>query len=322
MMTKRTTCTRPPSAVTGRSNPEEHISFMKPFLFLLALGYSLVGVAVDLPADAVFADLAVAEKRVAAQQAIFDASRTFPNASPEAKAWFERIRAALKRMEDPEVQAALGQVLLLDPAYKRLLPLNPKPPQAYAAPEGTTPETKLAELERMLDLRRSPSEYPLTVDALVALAKSEDFATAQRANRLLRRISATAAAPLLWERLSKLTQRSQVQEVEDEILRLPASLAAKLLPVEPPSTNLAVKAAWARIVGVRVHNHGKSRLAIKATMLPLLKGSANELTEAAWAAVPKLFVEADRAALTEASVGLSERLAPKVKAALEALPAK
>ena len=67
---------------------------------------------------------------------------------------------------------------------------------------------------------------------------------------------------------------------------------------------------------------GKSRLVIKASFLPLLKGPANELTEAAWAAVPRLFVEADRAVLTEATQGLSERLAPKAKAALDALPAK
>ena len=64
------------------------------------------------------------------------------------------------------------------------------------------------------------------------------------------------------------------------------------------------------------------RTALKAALLPLLKGPANELTEAAWAAVPRLYSEADRAALTEASQGLSERLAPKAKAALEALPAK
>jgi hypothetical protein len=38
--------------------------------------------------------------------------------------------------------------------------------------------------------------------------------------------------------------------------------------------------------------------------------------------VPRLFIEADRAALSEAALGLSERLAPKAKAALEALPAK
>ena len=227
-----------------------------------------------------------------------------------------------KASEDPEVQAAFGQILLLDPAYKRALPLNPKQPNTYEAPEGTTPETKLAQLERQLDLKRSAKDSPLSVEELVALTKHEDFATAQRANRLLRRISATAAAPILWERLARLTQRSQVQEVEDEILRLPANLATKLIPVDPTAMSLAAKGAWARIVAVRVSRVGKPRFAIKAAMLPLLKGPANELTEAAWAAVPRLFTEADRAALTEASQGLSERMAPKAKAALEALPAK
>lgn len=294
---------------------------MKHLSLILACVVGLVGFSAEAPSDATFADLAVAEKRVAAQQAIFDHSRSFVMASPEAKAWFERVRVAAKASEDPEVQAALGQVLLLDPAYKRQLPLNPKQPNEYEPPEGTTPETKLAELERMLDQRRPAKDYPLTVDELLALAKQDDFATAQRANRLLRRINPSAAAPLLWERLAKLTQRSQVQEVEDEILRLPAFLATKLLPTEPTGAP-AAKAAWVRIVAVRVNGHGKTRLAIKAAVLPLLKGPANELTEAAWAAVPRLFAEADRAALTEASQGLSERLAPKAKAALDALPAR
>jgi hypothetical protein len=295
---------------------------MKLLSLFLACAACLVGKAAEAPSDATFADLAVAEKRLAAQQAIVDHSRTFRVASPEAKAWFERVRAATKSSADPEVQAALGQVLLLDPAYKRLLPLNPKQPNEYEAPAGTTPETKLAELERLLDLRRSSKEYPLTNEELVALTKSEDFATAQRANRLLRRISPSTAAPILWDRLAKLTQRSQVQGVEDEILRLPANIATKLLPVAPVGAALASKAAWARIVAVRVGRVGKSRFMIKDAMLPLLKGPANELTEAAWATVPRLFAEADRAALTEASLGLSERLAPKAKAALDALPAK
>ncbi len=211
---------------------------------------------------------------------------------------------------------------MFDPSTKPRLPLNPKQPNKYEDPEGTTPETKLAHLERVLDQRRSAKEYPLTVEELVALTKQEDFATAQRANRLLRRVSATAAAPMLWERLGKLSQRSQVQEVEDEILRLPVSLATKHMPTEPAGTSLASKAAWARIVAVRASKNLKIRAALKAALLPLLKGPANELTEAAWAAVPRLFVEADRAALTEAAQGLSERLAPKAKAALDALPAK
>jgi hypothetical protein len=295
---------------------------MKHLPLFLACFACLVGSAAEAPSDATFADLAIAEKRLAAQQAIFDYSRGFPKVTPEAKVWFERVRLAAKSSENPEAQAALGQVLLLDPAYKPLLPLNPKQAQHYDAPEGTTPETKLAELERMLDLHGSPKEYPLPTDALVALAKNEDFIIAQRANRLLRRISPTAAAPILWERMAKLTQRSQIQEVEDEILRLPSGLATKLLLVDPAGMSLAAKAAWARIVSARINGHGESRLAIQAAMLPLLKGPANELTEAAWAAVPRLFAEADRAVLTEASQGLSERLAPKAKAALEALPAK
>lgn len=278
--------------------------------------------AADAATDATFADLAVPEKRLAAQQAILDHSRGFTNASPEAKAWFERVRTAAKTAENPEAQAALQQVLLFDPNTKPRLPLNPKQPNTYDDPEGTTPETKLAHLERVLDQRRSAKEYPLTVEELVALTKHEDFATAQRANRLLRRISPSAAAPILWERLAKLSQRSQVQEVEDEILRLPLSQAIKHTPVEFAGASLASKAAWVRIAAVRASKSSKVRNALKAALLPLLKGPANELTEAAWAAVPRLCSEADRAALTEASQGLSERLAPKAKAALEALPAK
>lgn len=295
---------------------------MKPSLILsllLSLGSLL---AADTPSDATFADLAVEGKRLAAQQAILDHARTFLTDTPESKAWFERVRAVAKESADPEARAALAQVLTFEPVAKPRLPLNPRTPNTYEAPEGTTPETKLAQLERLLDLRRSPKESPLSIEELVALARHEDYATAQRANRLLRRVSATAAAPLLWERLAKLTQRSQVQEVEDEILRLPVSLATKHLPTEPAGTSLASKAAWARIAAVRASKNLKIRAALKASLLPLLKGPANELTEAAWAAVPLLFVEADRAALTEASQGLSERLAPKAKSALDALPAK
>ena len=295
---------------------------MKPSLLLVLLLAFGPLFAAEAPSDAIFADLAVAEKRLVAQQAIFDFSRSFPKATPEAKAWFERVRVAAKASENPEVQAALGQVLLLDPAYKRLLPLNPKQPNEYEAPEGTTPETKLAHLERLLDLRRSPKEYPLSVDELVVLTKHEDFATAQRANRLLRRLSPSTAAPILWDRLAKLTQRSQVQEVEDEILRLPSALATKLLPVAPVGSSLASKAAWARIVAVRGSRYGKNGPLLRESVLSLLKGPANELTEAAWTAVPKLFAESNRAVLTEASQGLSERLAPKAKAALDALQAK
>lgn len=295
---------------------------MKSLPLFLACLAGLVGTAAEAPSDATFAELAVAGRRLAAQQAILDHARTFVKASPEAKAWFARLRDAAKAATDPEVEAALQQILLLDPNRKALLPLNPKPPNTYDDPEGTTPETKLAHLERVLDQRRSGKASPLTTEELVALTRHEDFAIAQRANRLLRRVKSSVAAPLLWERLAKLTQRSQVQEVEDEILRLPVGLATKYLPTAPAGEALAAQAAWARLVAVRASRSGKTGVALRATLLPMLKGPANELTEAAWAAVPRFFDEADRAALTEIAQGLSERLAPKAKAALDALPAK
>jgi hypothetical protein len=49
-----------------------------PLLFVFAGLF-----AADVPTDATFADLAVPEKRLAAQQAILDHSRGFTNASPE-----------------------------------------------------------------------------------------------------------------------------------------------------------------------------------------------------------------------------------------------
>jgi hypothetical protein len=71
----------------------------------------------------------------------------------------------------------------------------------------------------------------------------------------------------------------------------------------------------------------------KEALLPLLKSTtANELNEAAWEAVPRVFARADRPALEavakdllEAAVKAREaktepsRLYPKAKAALEAL---
>jgi hypothetical protein len=291
-------------------------------LSLLLLTFGCVLRAANPPGEDVYAELAVPEKRLAAQQVIFDYALTFRRSSDESKAWFKRLAEVQAALEDPEAKAALAQTLALDPAVRPVLPIGKKIPVNYPTPEGSTPETKLAETERWLDLGRPNTENPLSVEELTVLAKSEDFALAQRAHRLLRRINAAVAAPLYWERLGKLSQRSQVQAVEEEILRLPVSLAIKFLPSEPVGEALAVKAAWVRIVGVRASRYGRSGATIKAAILPLLKGPANELTEAAWEALPRLFTEADRAVLTEASVGLSERLAPKAKAALAALPAK
>jgi hypothetical protein len=57
----------------------------------------------------------------------------------------------------------------------------------------------------------------------------------------------------------------------------------------------------------------------KDAVLPLLAGPANELTEAAWDAAPYLFKAADRPKLEEVAKGRSERLAPRIKLALERL---
>lgn len=308
----------------GPSETRYEFTNMKNFLSAGILLASLcVALLAAAPSDEVFADLSVPAKRLSAQQAIFDYSRSFAQASDESKAWFKRVDIAQKSVEDPEAKASLAQTLALDPAVKTFLPMGKKTPVNYPAPEGTTPATKLAEIERLLDLENpTAARAVMGVDELAALVKGEEFAIAQRANRLLRRESPKLAAPLLWERLAKSTQRSQVLEIEEEILRLPISLAAQTTPLTPEGTALASKAAWVRIVTVRAAGGSRIRQSVKAAVLPLLKGSANELTEAAWDSVPRLFAEVDRAELTEAAKGLSERLAPRAKAALESLSAQ
>ena len=279
-------------------------------LFLLAL-LSVGCIAAPGPDEPPFSGLADPTTRVAAQQQIFDQSRAYAKADEASKAWFAAVKAAWERQENPEAKAALAAVLALDPAVRPAV-LHGKMPRNYPAPEGTTPETRLAEAERLLEQRKSFKDLPLSVAELTALARSEDFATAQRASRLLRRVNPTDAAPLLWERLSKVTQRSQAQEIEDEILRLPVKNAVRAAPVSPVGNSLASKSVWLRVVacrpGIKVD---------KASVLPLLKGPANELTEAAWDAMPRVFSPADLPQLQEAAQGLSERLAPRAKAALE-----
>lgn len=265
-------------------------------------------------ADETFSQLSKPAERLQAQQAIMDFSRTFANPSPESKVWFERLRVTRTATEDPEVKAALSQVILLDPEGPTKSPIGKAEVRYFPSPAGTTPATKLAETERQLDLKVPSKEWVLTTAELIELTKSEDFATAQRASRLLRRMSPVSAAPILWQRLAQLTQRSQVQEVEDELLRLPVGVVNKGAPNAPAGPAPAQKAAWLRIVAVR-----KSIKVNKDAVLPLLAGPANELTEAAWDAAPYLFKAADRPKLEEAAKGRSERLAPRIKLALERL---
>ena len=283
-----------------------------PLLLLLA-SLALGCNAAPAPEEPPFSKLADAATRVAAQQEIFDRSRAFTKADDASKAWFAAVKSVRERQENPEVIAALDAVLAMDPAV-RPASLFGKTPRNYPAPEGSTPETRLAETERLLDQKRPVKELPLKSPDLVALAKSEDFAVAQRASRLLRRVNGKEAAPLLWDRLSRVTQRSQAQEIEDELLRLPASIAARTAPASPVGSSLASKAAWLRIVACR-----PGIKADKAAVLPLLKGPANEVSESGWDAVPRLFTKKDLPQLEEAAQGLSERLAPRAKAALEQL---
>ena len=120
-----------------------------------------------------------AAARVQAMQEMVNAARRFPAATPEAKAFFDQLRAQRAAAADPEARAALDQALAMDPAVAVRLPLGEAPVKAVELPAGTTSETKLAELERQLDLGQPPRA--LSAAELVPLAAGEDFAAALRA---------------------------------------------------------------------------------------------------------------------------------------------
>ena len=247
------------------------------------------------------------------QEAI-NTSRQFANPSPEAAAWFGKLRAQRAASKDAEEQAALDTAILFDPAVAATSPLGKEPLKNYPAPEVSSTLGKLAATERALDLGQKPTA--LSVAELTELANGKDADFAARSLRLLRRVDAAAAAPLLWKRLAVASQRSELKQIEDEIMRLPVAQVGQGFPTftEIEKGPLAAKAAWVRVIAVR-----PSLKADKAVILGLLKGPANELTEAAWDAVPAVFNTADKAKLEEASKGLSERLAPRAKAALALL---
>lgn len=292
------------------------------FLLLVAASVGSFAQAEDKPAPKAPAKAAPAkakevdpnEARVKAMQEIINTSRQFANPSPEAAAWFGKLRAQRAASTDAEVQLALETALLFDPAVAPTSPLGKEPVKHYPAPEVASTLGKLAATERALDLGQKPTA--LSVAELTQLATAKDGEFSARALRLLRRVDGAAAAPLLWKRLAATTQRSELKQIEEEILRLPVAQVGQGFPAfaEIEKGPLAAKAAWVRIVGVR-----PSLKADKAVLLGLLKGPANELTEAAWDAVPTVFGAADKAVLEEAAKGLSERLAPRAKAALALL---
>jgi hypothetical protein len=297
------------------------------FLLLVAASVGSFAQAEDKPAPKAPAKAAPAkakevdpnEARVKAMQEIINASRQFANPSPDAAAWFGKLRAQRAISTDAEVQLALETALLFDPAVAPTSPLGKEPVKHYPAPEVASTLGKLAATERALDLGQKPtalSVAELTQLATAKDAEGKDTEFTARALRLLRRVDGAAAAPLLWKRLAVTTQRSELKQIEEEILRLPVAQVGQGFPAfaEVEKGPLAAKAAWVRIVGVR-----PSLKADKAVLLGLLKGPANELTEAAWDAVPTVFGAADKTVLEEAAKGLSERLAPRAKAALALL---
>lgn len=296
---------------------------MNPRSLFLFLAAASVGVAYaeDKPAPKAPAKAAAKAKeadgnepRVKAMQEVFNTSRQFANPSPEAAAWFGKLRAQRAASKDAEEQAALDTALQFDPAIAPASPLGKEPLKNYPAPAVSSTLGKLAATERALDLGQQPTA--LSVAELTELATGKDAESAARALRLLRRVDGAAAAPLLWKRLAATSQRSELKQVEDEILRLPVAQLGLGFPAfaEIEKGPLAAKAAWVRVVAVR-----PSLKVDKAVVLGLLKGPANELTEAAWDAVPTVFAMSDKAVLEEAAKGLSERLAPRAKAALALL---
>jgi hypothetical protein len=292
------------------------------FLFLAVASLGVVARAEDKPAPKAAAKPAAAkakeadvnEPRVQAMQEAINTSRQFANPSPEAAAWFGKLRAQRAASKDAEEQAALDTAILFDPTVAATSPLGKEPLKNYPAPEVTSTLGKLAATERALDLGQKPTA--LSVAELTELANGQDADFAARSLRLLRRVDASAAAPLLWKRLAVASQRSELKQIEDEIMRLPVAQVGQGFPpfTEIEKGPLAAKAAWVRVIAVR-----PSLKADKAVILGLLKGPANELTEAAWDAVPAVFNATDKARLEEAAMGLSERLAPRAKAALTLL---
>lgn len=298
---------------------------MKPrhfFLFLAVASLGLVTRAEDKPAPKTAAKPAAAkakeadpnEPRVKAMQAVINTSRKFANPSPEAAAWFGKLRAQRAASKDAEEQAALDAAILFDPAVAATSPLGKETLKNYPAPEVSSTLGKLAATERALDLGQKTTA--LSVAELTELANGKDADLTTRSLRLLRRVDASSAAPLLWKRLAVASQRSELKQIEDEIMRLPVAQVGQGFPTfaEIEKGPLAAKAAWVRVIAVR-----PLLKADKAVILGLLKGPANELTEAAWDAVPTVFNVADKAELEEAAKGLSERLVPRAKAALALL---
>ncbi len=226
--------------------------------------------------------------------------------------WFPELRRRAEAAQHPEVRFTLEAQLRLDPSAATVSPLAPEPVKAVPYAPGQGDLAAVVDSLRSIELGQKPALAPAQV---IALAKGPDGELATRALYLLRRMNPELAAPLLWEKLADAKRRSDVLAIEEELLRLPiAALPRGFVAKAPEGWSRGARAAWLRVAASR-----PSLKVDKETVFGLLKGPADELTEAAWDAVPRVFSAADRARLAPASEGLSERLAPRAKQALEAL---
>lgn len=261
--------------------------------------------------------LDVAKAPAPATRASVHAATLALGAKPDATTswWFAELRAKAAASTDPEARAFLGSQLLLDPSVATVSPSGSAPvsPAPYALDPKQGPMARLVDSQRSLEMGERPSLRPAELAA--AARTKEDPALADRALLLLRRVDPAMAAPLLWERLADAKARSAALRWEEELQRVPLADIGRGFPSTPPASwSKPARAAWLRVIAVRA-----SLRADKETVLGLLKGPADEQTEAAWDAVPVVFSKADLPRLEAAAQGLSERLAPRARQALERL---
>ena len=225
--------------------------------------------------------------------------------------WFSRLRDKLEIVSDPEVAYFLQTELRLDPAAAPFDPLDPKPVSAvpYQAGQGT--EARLADVARSLDLGETPRMSAAQLKA-VATDSQLDSSLTGRALVLLRRVEPAAAAPLLWSRLRESKKRSDALYWEEQLARLPVGLVGAVAYDDRASP--AAQAAWLRLAAVRpVMPVAQPD---RAGWIALLKGPANEVTEAAWDAAPRVFRAADRGELEAIAKEAPERIAARAQVAL------
>lgn len=234
--------------------------------------------------------------------------------TPASRRWFGRLRDRVGAVSDAEVAYFIQTQLRLDPAGASFNPLDAKPvtPAPYQPGQGVA--AQLADAARSIELGEAPR---LTAAQLRGFAGDPklDEALSSRALILLRRLDPAAASPLLWQRLWAAKRRSDVLLWEEQILRLPVASVGQV--AYDAKASPATRAAWLRLAAVRptlpVSQPDRNG------WIALLKGPANEVTEAAWDAAPRVFRAADRAELEALTKDASERLAPRMKAALQRL---